>query len=154
MNQNSDFSDLLKKFNDCKVRYLIAGAYAVMYHAEPRFTKGLDIWVEPTPENAKQVWKALDEFGAPLEQIKLADFYNKELIYQIGVAPNRIDILMNVPGLVFDSAWKHRIKSFYGNIPINILSLDDIIIAKQHADRDQDRLDLKNLFYAKQKLKR
>jgi len=139
----------LKILNDYKVKYLIVGAYAVMYHAEPRFTKDIDIWVEPSPENAKQVWKALAEFGAPLEQVTLTDFYNKELIYQIGIAPNRIDILMNVPGLIFDSAWKNRIQSLYGDILIYILSLDDIIIAKQNADRDQDKLDLKSLLNVK-----
>ncbi len=140
-------------FNNYSVRYLIAGAYAVMYHAEPRFTKDLDVWIEPTPKNAIHVWKALAEFGAPLDQVKLSDFSNKDLIYQIGIAPNRIDIMMNVPGLTFDSAWEHRIQSLYGDIPVNILNLNDLIIAKEKAGRDQDLLDLKHLLNIKKKLK-
>ena len=99
MEINSDFRDLLKMLNDYNVRYLIAGGYAVMFYSEPRFTKDIDIWVEPTPANAKLVWSALAEFGAPLEQVSLEDFVNKELIYQIGVAPNRIDIMMDIPGV-------------------------------------------------------
>jgi hypothetical protein len=142
---NPDFSDLLKILNDYGVRYLIAGSYAVMYHTEPRFTKDIDIWVEPTSTNSERVWAALGEFGAPLEQVSLADFCNKELIYQIGVAPNRIDIMMDIPGVDFIKAWQKRIQSHYGETPIFIMALDDLITAKEKAGRDQDLLDLKNL---------
>jgi hypothetical protein len=131
--------------NDCGVRYLVAGGYAVMYYTEPRFTKDIDIWVEATPANAQKVWTALATFGAPLEQASLADFCNKDLIYQIGVAPNRIDIMMDIPGLDFEQAWEHKSESQYGDVPIFILGLDDLIKAKEHAGRDQDLLDLKNL---------
>jgi hypothetical protein len=147
---NADFRDLLKILNESNVRYLIVGGYAVMFHTEPRFTKDIDIWVEPTPSNAKQVWKALTEFGAPLEQVSLTDFQNKDLIYQIGVAPNRIDIMMDVPGIEFETAWNNRIQSQYGDIPIFILSLNDLIAAKEEAGRDQDLLDLKRLTQSKE----
>ncbi|HEX9975383.1 MAG TPA: DUF6036 family nucleotidyltransferase [bacterium] len=145
MSINSDFRDLLKILNDCSVRYLIAGGYAVMYYTEPRFTKDIDIWVEPTPANAKKVWEALAAFGAPLERVSLDDFCNKELIYQIGVAPNRIDIMMDIPGVDFEEAWAKRIQSGYGDVSIYILSLDHLITAKEKAGRDQDLLDLKYL---------
>lgn len=142
---NSDFRDLLKILNDCGVRYLVAGGYAVMYYTEPRFTKDIDIWVEPTPDNAEKVWQALAEFGAPLAQVSLTDFCNKDLIYQIGVAPNRIDIMMDIPGVNFEAAWENKSESQYGDVPIFILGLDELIKAKQQAGRDQDLLDLKNL---------
>ena len=145
MNINPDFRDLLKTLNDYGVKYLIAGGYAVMYHTEPRFTKDIDIWVEPTISNAKKLWKALAEFGAPLEKVTIDDFCNKELIYQIGVAPTRIDIMMDIPGVEFEKAWQNRIQSKYGEIPISIMSLDDLIAAKKAAGRDQDLLDLKRL---------
>ena len=145
MEVNSDFKDLLKMFNDYSVKYLLVGGYAVMYYTEPRFTKDIDLWVESTKTNAAQVWRALAEFGAPLEQISLADFYNKELIYQIGVAPNRIDIMMDVPGIQFSAAWENRVSGSYGEESIFIISLRDLILAKEKAGRDQDLLDLKNL---------
>ena len=145
MSINSDFRDLLKTLNDGSVRYLVADGYAVMYYTEPRFTKAIDIWVEATPANAQKVWTALATFGAPLEQVSLADFCNKDLIYQIGVAPNRIDIMMDIPGVDFEQAWEHKSVSQYGDVPIFILGLDDLIKAKEHAGRDQDLLDVKNL---------
>ena len=70
---NQDFKDLFKVFNKHNVRYLIVGAYAVVYYAEPRYTKDIDVWVEPTRENAERVWEALVSFGAPLNEVKLKD---------------------------------------------------------------------------------
>jgi len=121
------------------------GAYAVTFHAEPRYTKDLDIWVEPTPENAKKVWEALTAFGAPLDDVSVEDFGNQSLVYQIGVEPNRIDIMMNVPGVVFPEAWENRVESSYGEEKVNIIAIDDLILAKRTANRDQDKIDVKNL---------
>ncbi len=146
---NQDFKDLFKTFKEYTVKYLIVGAYAVIYYAEPRYTKDLDIWIEPTMENARRVWEALAAFGAPLKDVSLDDFCNLELIYQIGVAPNRIDIMMNIPGLEFSSAWDRRETSSYGGEPVYIVHIDDLIEAKKTMDREQDRLDVRILEQAK-----
>jgi hypothetical protein len=61
---SSDYSDLLRLFDDCGVRYLIAGSYAVMKYTEPLWSKDIDLWVEPTAENAEKVLSALQRFGA------------------------------------------------------------------------------------------
>jgi hypothetical protein len=95
------------------------------------------------------VWKALTAFGAPLEGVTLEDFCNPELVYQIGVAPNRIDIMMGVPGVEFSPAYERRIQSTYGEEPIGIIGIDDLIEAKRTVDREQDRLDVKSLEQAK-----
>ena len=142
---NPDFKDMFKILNEQGVRYLVVGAYAVTFHAEPRYTKDLDIWVEPTPENAKKVWEALTAFGAPLDDVSVEDFGNQSLVYQIGVEPNRIDIMMNVPGVVFPEAWENRVESSYGEEKVNIIAIDDLILAKRTANRDQDKIDVKNL---------
>lgn len=148
---NPDYADLFKLFNGHRVRYLVVGAYAVVFYAEPRYTKDLDLWVEPTRENADRVWKALTEFGAPLEGVTAEDFSNPELIYQIGVEPNRIDIMMAVPGLEFQGAWKRRVTSSYGGEEIGILNLEDLVLAKKTTDRESDRLDLRLLEEAKKR---
>jgi hypothetical protein len=146
---NQDFKDLFKVFNEYNVRYLVVGAYAVIYYAEPRYTKDLDIWVEPSLENARLLWKALTVFGAPLERVTLEDFCNPELVYQLGVAPNRIDIMMDIPGVAFPSAYERKVESTYGEEPIKIIAIDDLIKAKRAVDREQDRLDVKSLEQAK-----
>jgi hypothetical protein len=146
---NQDYRDLFKIFNAHQVKYMVVGAYAVIYYAEPRYTKDLDIWVEPTQENAERVWKALAEFGAPLEGVTKEDLSNKELIYQIGVAPNRLDVMMHVPGLEFSKAWERKEESTYGGEIIHILHIDDLIHAKKTTNRDEDRTDVKRLEEAK-----
>lgn len=144
---NRDYKDLFRILNEYKVRYVVVGAYAVMYYTEPRYTKDVDIWVEPTPPNAKKVWQALAKFGAPLKGVTIDNFCNPHLVYQIGIEPNRIDIMMGVPGLEFQQAWKNRVRSRYGKENIYILNMKDLIIAKKTAKRSQDKIDLEKLQY-------
>ena len=137
MGVNPDFRDLLAALRDAEARYLVVGALAVTFHAAPRYSKDIDIWVDPAPENAGRVWIALQRFGAPLDQLRRDDLTDPRTVYQIGVEPNRIDVLTSVEGLSFAAAWEGRVESNYGGVPIWILSLDDLIISKRAAGRAQ-----------------
>lgn len=103
-----DFKELLKIFEKHKIRYLIVGGYAVMKYSEPRFTKDLDVFIATDQENAKSVYLALKEFGAPLENLSSDDFAHEGYFYQMGRPPLRVDIMMSIPGVEFDMAWKNR----------------------------------------------
>jgi hypothetical protein len=142
---NPDFRDLLKKFNEHRVEYLVIGAYALMYYTVPRYTKDIDVWVNPTRDNARRVRQALKEFGAPLKDVSERDFTDKELVYQIGIEPNRIDIMMGIGKMRFSTAWKKRRKSTYGDVRINILGKSDLIRSKMIAGRPRDLLDASEL---------
>ncbi|MBN1146964.1 MAG: hypothetical protein JXA78_06900 [Anaerolineales bacterium] len=102
---NSDFSDLLKLFNDNNVRYLVIGGYVFIQYAEPRYTKDLGLWVSTDATNAVSVYAALREFGAPLAELTEADFSEEGYFYQMGVPPMRVDILMGMPGLELSGGW-------------------------------------------------
>ena len=145
MSHNEDFKDLFKILNEEHVDYLIVGAHAVIYYTEPRYTKDIDVWVAPTKDNAKRIWKALAQFGAPLANISIDDFTNEDLVYQIGLAPNRIDILMGISGIEFKEANKNRVESTYAGEKIYLLSKSDLIKAKRASNRKQDQLDLEKL---------
>lgn len=142
---NPDFKDLFRIFNDCHVEYLVIGAHAVMFHTRPRFTKDLDVWVNPTAENAKRVWQALGLFGAPLRGVGVSDFTDQQMVYQVGIEPNRIDIMMGTPGLKFEEAWANRIQSTYGGIAISIIGRAELIKTKRATGRPQDFLDATDL---------
>jgi predicted nucleotidyltransferase len=142
---NQDYKDLFKILNTFKVRYLVVGAYAVTFYTEPRFTKDIDVWVEASEENAKRLYEALADFGAPLKGISVRDFVNEKIFYQIGIAPVRIDIITGLKGLRFKQAWKNRKNTKYGGIPINILGIKDLVRSKRKVARAQDILDLKKL---------
>jgi hypothetical protein len=141
----SDFKELLSILNAKQVKYLVIGGYAVMKYTEPRFTKDLDIWVWTDPENAKQVFQALREFGAPLAGLSEADFTQPGSFYQMGRPPARIDILMSIDGLGFEEAWENRIESDFDGVPAYIISKQDLILAKRAAGRLQDLVDLEAL---------
>jgi len=145
MPANPDFKDLFKVFNEENVEYLVVGAHAVIFYVEPRFTQDLDVWVNPIVENATRVYSALKKYGAPLINITNESFTDPELIYQIGIAPNRIDIIMEIAGVEFSDAWKNRVDSTYDNVPIHILGKSDLIKAKKATGRPQDLIDIERL---------
>jgi hypothetical protein len=96
-------------------------------------------------KNAQNVYNALEEFGAPLKGVSVNDFCNRNLIYQVGVAPVRIDVIMGLSGLDFDLAWEKRKKSKYADIPINIIGKKELKKSKVLSPRPQDLLDLQKL---------
>jgi hypothetical protein len=142
---NPDFRDLFVAFNDAEVRYMVIGAHAVTFHSRPRFTKDLDVWIDPAPDNAERVYQALSAFGAPLEDVSESDFADPDLVFQIGVAPNRIDIVMGIEAVDFPAAWPRRVEGHYGGCPIHVISRQDLITNKQALGRPRDQEDLRAL---------
>ena len=142
---SQDYEDLFKILNVYKVKYLVVGAHAVTFYSEPRFTKDLDIWIPRALNDVKRVFGTLKAFGVPLRNLTPENFNDPTMILQIGVAPVRVDIMMNVPGVSIERAWKNRTRARYGKTPIHILGLSELIQAKKAAGRPQDKLDLAKL---------
>ncbi len=140
---NRDFRDLLAEFNAAGVEYLVVGAHALAAHGYVRATKDLDLWIRPEPGNARRVLVALRSFGAPLHDLTEADLVSPDTVFQIGVAPVRIDILTSIAGVPFESAWADRVAAPFGDQAVSILSRRDLIRNKRAAGRDQDLLDVK-----------
>ncbi|MBL8756412.1 MAG: hypothetical protein JNK15_24170 [Planctomycetes bacterium] len=128
-------------------RFLIVGGYAVTFHARPRFTKDLDVWVDPIPTNSERVFAALAAFGAPLAAhgVRAADFSTPGTIYQIGLPPSRIDVLTTVDGLEFGPCWDRRSVAKFGDTPVAYLSRADLIVNKKTVGRPQDLEDIRAL---------
>jgi hypothetical protein len=145
LRSSGDFRELLSLFNDEGVRYLIVGAFALAYFGRPRYTKDLDIWIDPADENPERVFRALARFGAPLESVSAEDFRDEETVFQIGVEPVRIDILAGVSGVAFESAWPRRIQATYVDVPVNVISRDDYIENKSASGRPRDLRDIETL---------
>ena len=139
---NSDFSDLLRLFNAQNVEYLVIGGYAVVQHAEPRFTNDLDLWIGAETRNAAAVFGALGDFGAPLAGLSESDFREEGFFYRMGVPPARVDILMGIPGVAFGDAWRRRIEVDFDGLLVPFISREDLIEAKRASGRPQDLLDV------------
>lgn len=145
-----DFEDMLLFLDKHKVRYLIIGGLAFIYHAKPRYTKDMDLWIDPDPENVKRANDALAEFGSP----SLLNPKKKKEILQLGVAPDRIDFIMNVVGVKFETAWKKRIESRYGNARANWIDIDSLIRIKSRIDIPRHQEDARVLREVKKRLKK
>lgn len=139
---NPDFRDLFAALNEAQANYLVVGAHAVAFYAEPRFTKDLDVWVDASPVNAPRIMAALHVFGAPLAGVAEADFQAPGAVLQIGVAPNRIDITTHIDGVAFEAAWPNRLVTSFGDQSIWIIGREDLIKNKTAVARPQDLLDL------------
>lgn len=142
---NPDFEDLLRGLSASRAEYLVIGGYAVSFHTEPRYTKDLDVWVRPTLGNARRVMTALRKFGAPLDNLRLKDLTTPGIIFQIGVEPNRIDVLTEADGVDFDSSWKRRVEGPFGDVTVPWMAVEDLIVNKRAVGRPQDLLDLAKL---------
>lgn len=142
---NPDFKDLLQAFNDFQVEYLVVGGYAVIEYTEPRYTKDLDVWVHANHENAKKVFAALTAFGAPLSSMSESDFAEEGFFFQIGLPPNRVDILMSMTGLSFEKAWESRKAVSLGDLTAWFISPRDLLAAKLATGRPSDLLDAEAL---------
>lgn len=141
MQLNSDFSDLLRALLSDGVEFLVVGAHALSVHDRARATKDLDIWIRTSDDNARRVWSALSSFGAPLDRLTLADLTDEETVFQIGVAPIRIDLLTSISGVTFDEAWPARVEVERNGIMIPFIGVEAFLRNKDASGRDQDRLD-------------
>ncbi len=142
---NEDYKDILRALRDEKVDFLLVGAYALAAHGYPRATMDIDVWVQPCPENAEAVLRALKHFGAPLHNLTSVDLRKDDTIFQIGVAPRRIDIITGASGLKFQEAFSRSLEIDMEGIRVRVLSLDDLIINKRASGRTRDLADAEAL---------
>ena len=136
---------MLRALLDNKVKFLLVGAYAMGAHGYPRATGDIDIWVEPSVDNSRRVYRSLVTFGAPLHEIDEATFTKSGIVFQIGVAPRRIDIITAISGVMFDQAYQNCQIIEIEELPIPILSRSDLIKNKRATGREKDRLDADRL---------
>jgi plasmid maintenance system antidote protein VapI len=136
-----DFEDILELFARHRVRYLIVGGLAFIYHAKPRYTKDIDLWIDADHDNVRRANRALEEFGSP----SLMTVDDPGEILQLGVAPNRIDILRETIALSFAEAWPRRIESHYGRSPANWIDLDSLLEIKSAIDHPRHQEDARVL---------
>lgn len=139
---NSDFRDMLSVLNSEGVEYLLVGAYALAVHGLPRATGDIDIWIRPSDENIQRVWHALERFGAPLSSITQDDLKRPDIVFQIGAAPCRIDILTSIDGVLFGEAWPHRKEVDIEGLRVSAISRFHLIQNKRASGRPQDLADI------------
>jgi hypothetical protein len=141
---SQDFEELLASLNAERVRYLIGGAHALAFHARPRATKDLDLFVAPSKANATRFIRALRRFfgGSAPRYVTVKALLDADLIVQLGVAPVRVDVLSHFATLSFAEAWRTRVDAKFGDVDAHYLGREQLIAEKLHFDRPQDRADV------------
>jgi hypothetical protein len=136
---------MLRALSEEKVKFLLVGAYALAAHGYPRATMDIDIWVMPSPQNADAVLRAVQRFGAPLGNLGREDLQKEGVVFQIGVAPRRIDIITSASGLRFEEAYSRSLSIDIEGIRVHIPSIDDLICNKKATGRTRDLADAEAL---------
>lgn len=142
---NKDYKEMLQCLSDEGVKFLLVDAYALAAHGFPRATKDIDFFVWANPENAANLLRALNRFGAPLENLSSADFASEGTVMQIGAGPRRIDILTRIDGVKFEDAYGRRLTLRLEGVEVPVISRDDLITNKRASGRTQDLADVERL---------
>jgi hypothetical protein len=139
-----DQKHFLLAFNKHGVEYLVIGGHAVSEYAEPRATKDLDVFIRTNVENGVRVYRALQEFGSPLENVTAADFQREsKTIFQFGNLPYRVDIFASIPEIDFEEAWQRRRAGVIDDeVPTQFISREDLIRNKLAVGRHRDLADV------------
>jgi hypothetical protein len=138
---NRDFAEMLSALSGERVEYLVVGAYALAAHGLPRATGDLDIWVRATPDNADRVLRALRAFGAPLLDLSRDDLLRPDTVFQIGIAPCRIDVLTGLTGLTFEEGWATRVVTTVEGQAVPVIGREELLRNKEATGRPQDVAD-------------
>lgn len=140
-----DFEELFSCLRRHGVKAVVVGAHAVAFHAKPRYTKDIDVLLEPSPENAERVIAALNSFGFGTVGITTSDLDSEGKILQLGFPPNRVDLITSIDGVSFNQVWESRVEGDFGSERVYYIGLNELILNKRAADRPQDRADVDTL---------
>jgi hypothetical protein len=142
---NKDWREFLELLNSNEAEYLVVGAFAVAFHGFPRYTADLDLLVRPTEDNADRVFGALSQFGFGKVGIQAVDLRSPGMVIQLGVKPNRIDLLTTISGVSFDEAWATRSDADLDGIPVHFVGRAALLRNKEKTGRAKDLGDAEEL---------
>ncbi|NWG27055.1 MAG: nucleotidyltransferase [Ignavibacteriaceae bacterium] len=141
MRVEEHFEEFIKLLNYHKVKYLVVGAYALIYYTHPRNTGDIDFFIDATPDNAEKLLSVLAEFGFESLDLKVDDFIKPDSIIQLGLVPNRIDIITEISGITFNEAFQNKIQGKIGKQEVFFISPEDLLKNKKAANRARDIAD-------------
>jgi hypothetical protein len=140
-----DLREFIELFNSNRVEYVVVGAFAVAYHGYPRYTADLDLLIRPTLHNAERVVSAISQFGLGGIGIGVADLTGEGKIVQLGVKPNRIDLITTLSGVTFDEAWESSEAADLGGVPVRYIGRSALLRNKESTGRAKDLGDADEL---------
>lgn len=145
MRVEKDFEEFIQLLNSHKAKYLIVGAFALIYYTYPRNTGDIDFFIETSDENAKKILSVLKEFGFESVDIRKEELTKPDSIIQLGFSPNRIDLITSISGITFSEAYENKVKGKLGSLDVFFISPHDLLKNKIAANRAKDIADVELL---------
>jgi hypothetical protein len=142
---SKDLREFVELLNANKVEYLVVGAFAVAHHGVPRYTADLDLLLRASSENAERVLHALSQFGFASLEVRSSDLQQSDTVIQLGVSPNRIDLLTSISGVTFEDAWSTREQGDMDGLVVHFIGRAALIRNKEHTGRARDLGDAEEL---------
>jgi Nucleotidyl transferase of unknown function (DUF2204) len=142
---DENFKEFIRLLNENDVKYLVVGGFAVAYHGYPRYTKDIDFWIWAHPDNAEKVIKTIKDFGFGMLGFQKEDLLDPNNIVQLGYEPNRIDLIIDLEGLDFETCFSHCQDAEFEGVPIHFINLDDLVKNKLSTGRLKDKVDAQTL---------
>ncbi len=138
---NKDLREFVELLVAREVEFVVVGAYALAFHGHPRFTQDIDFFVRPSEANAKKLERLIHDFGFASTGLQASDFYDPDVVVQLGNEPNRIDLITRIDGVTFDDVWEHKVSGELGETAVWFIALEDYLLNKRAAGRPKDLAD-------------
>lgn len=145
MNLEKDLREFIELLNALDVHYLVVGAFALAYHGHPRYTGDIDLFIERTAENADKLMQVIQKLGFGDLDLSVDDFLQEDQAIQLGISPNRIDLLTFLSGVSFQEAWTTREHGEIDGLNVPFISKEMFKRNKAASGRTRDLADLEQL---------
>lgn len=145
MKLSRDLREFIELLNSCAVEYVVVGGHAVAYHGYPRYTGDIDFFIRPTEDNARRLLEVFDRFGFGGVGITRDDFTTPDRIVQLGLPPNRIDLVTGITGVTFDEVWASRVAANLDGIPVCLIGKAELLRNKRASGRAKDLADIEGI---------
>ena len=142
---NKDLSEFVRLLVDLEIEFVVVGAFALAFHGHPRYTRDVDFFVRPSEANSMKIERAIKEFGFASLGLKASDFYDPDVVVQLGQEPNRIDLITRIDGVTFDEVWRGKVAGNLGDSAVWFISPADYVKNKRAAGRTKDIADAEEI---------
>lgn len=130
------------------VKYILVGGFAAVLNGHSRLTQDVDIWIEDSLSNRRNLKKTLLQIGLPdmpqIESIDLVPGWSA-INLPSGFALDIMTEIKGFPKNKFDECYSLSNEASLENVKIRFLHINQLIQAKKASGRPKDLLDVEEL---------
>ncbi len=148
-----DLVEVCRRLNQCQVKYVLVGGFAILIHGYERTTRDIDFLIETSDENVRNIKKALHDLVPDACDELKADDVRKNIVVRMMGEEIVIDLMKEVGPIDYKAVIKDSFIEEIDGIPIRVAGLDSMIELKRGV-RERDQKDFLFLQGKKEYLER